>query len=58
MSGKHIPIIAMTAHAMVGDRELCLKAGMDGYVTKPLDVGNLFAVIDDLVHSAMQPSIV
>jgi signal transduction histidine kinase/DNA-binding response OmpR family regulator len=58
MSGKHIPIIAMTAHAMVGDRELCLKAGMDGYVSKPLDVGDLFAVIDDLVHSPMQPSIV
>jgi signal transduction histidine kinase/DNA-binding response OmpR family regulator len=58
LSGNHIPIIAMTAHAMVGDRELCLKAGMDGYVTKPLDVGNLFAVIDDLVHSPMQPSIV
>jgi CheY-like chemotaxis protein len=57
-SGKHIPIIAMTAHAMVGDRELCLKAGMDGYVTKPLDVGDLFALIDDLVHSPMQPSIV
>jgi two-component system sensor histidine kinase/response regulator len=57
-SGKHVPIIAMTAHAMVGDRELCLKAGMDGYVTKPLDVGDLFAVIDDLVHSPMQPSIV
>jgi signal transduction histidine kinase/CheY-like chemotaxis protein len=57
-SGKHIPIIAMTAHAMVGDRELCLKAGMDGYVTKPLDVGHLFALIDDLVHSPMQPSIV
>jgi signal transduction histidine kinase/DNA-binding response OmpR family regulator len=58
VSGKHIPIIAMTAHAMVGDRELCLKAGMDGYVTKPLDVGDLFAVIDDLVHSPLQPSIV
>jgi signal transduction histidine kinase/CheY-like chemotaxis protein len=58
VSGKHIPIIAMTAHAMVGDRELCLKAGMDGYVTKPLDVGDLFTVIDDLVHSPMQPSIV
>ena len=57
-SGKHIPIIAMTAHAMVGDRELCLKAGMDAYVTKPLDVGYLLAAIDDLVHSPMQPSTV
>jgi CheY-like chemotaxis protein len=57
-SGKHIPIIAMTAHAMVGDRERCLKAGMDGYVTKPLSVGALFAAIDDLVHSPMEPSTV
>ena len=57
-SGKHIPIIAMTAHAMVGDRELCLKAGMDAYVTKPLDVGYLFAAIDELVDSALQPSTV
>ena len=56
-NGKHVPIIAMTAHAIVGDRDLCLKAGMDGYVSKPLDVGDLFAAIDDLVHSPLQPSI-
>ncbi len=45
-SGQHIPIIAMTAHALVGDRERCLEAGMDDYVSKPLEPQFLLAVLD------------
>jgi CheY-like chemotaxis protein len=40
--GGHVPIVAMTANAMAGDRELCIGAGMDGYVTKPVKRDALF----------------
>jgi PAS domain S-box-containing protein len=45
-TGGHIPIVAVTAHAMKGDREICLEAGMDDYLTKPIRPQELTAVLE------------
>jgi two-component system sensor histidine kinase/response regulator len=53
-TGEHLPIVAMTAYAMKGDRERCLEAGMDGYISKPIRPAELFKVIADLSPAAKE----
>ena len=48
-TGKHIPIVAMTAHAFPEDKERCLAAGMDAYLAKPLDISKDMKVIMELL---------
>jgi signal transduction histidine kinase/CheY-like chemotaxis protein len=55
-TGDHIPIIAMTAHAMTGDRERCIAAGMDDYVTKPISVREIDRVLMQLIEQRRTPA--
>jgi osomolarity two-component system sensor histidine kinase NIK1 len=52
--GIHTPIVALTAHALIGDREKCLLAGMDEYVSKPINMAKLKEIIGKLTSMAPQ----
>ncbi len=54
-NGAHVPIVALTAHAMRADEERCLRAGMDAYVSKPIHPAMLLETIERLVGRAVEP---
>ena len=53
-TGKRLPILAMTAHAMAGDRERCLAAGMDGYIAKPIRARELIELLEKFSDAAQE----
>jgi two-component system sensor histidine kinase/response regulator len=53
-TGLHTPIVAMTAHAMTGDRERCMEAGMDDYIPKPIQPKQLYEVIERMISTPIE----
>jgi CheY-like chemotaxis protein len=56
-TGRHVPVVALTAHALTGDRERFLAAGMDAYVSKPLNGAELFQTIRDVVTTTSSKTV-
>jgi signal transduction histidine kinase/ActR/RegA family two-component response regulator len=56
-TGRHLPIVALTSHAMQGDQERCFAAGVDAYVSKPIKVDELYAAIDRLCSYESDPGL-
>ena len=55
-TGRHVPIFAMTAHAMKGDRERCLAADMDGYISKPINRRELISLVEGVEPASSEPA--
>ncbi|MBD3219763.1 response regulator [bacterium] len=55
-TGRHLPIIGVTAHALQSDRDRCLEAGMDGYVSKPIKIAELVATLESLLPAEVHPT--
>ena len=55
-AGRHMPVVAMTAHAMKGDRDKCLQAGMDDYIPKPIERDRLYSVLRQATGNVAPPT--
>ena len=54
-TGRHIPIVALTAHAMTDDRQRCLKVGMDAYISKPIVIEELHNILEEIAKKIGLP---